>query len=276
MLVSSLVVLLLVYATGLARVWRHAGTGAGITAWEATAFAGGWLALAVALLPPIDDLSEQYLVAHMAQHELLMAVAAPLVALSAPMYAFLWAFPAAARKRGLDAMRTPPIVRTWSTLTSPLAAFLLHFLALWIWHLPSLYEYALAHEAAHALEHVCFFGTALLFWWGIAHGRYGRAGYGAAVVYVFATAVHGGVLGALLTFSPHVWYASYLVPHDGTLTPLEDQQLAGLLMWVPAGLVFVAGGLTLFAGWLRESERRAGRTSRRLQTARFDAGRLPS
>ena len=259
MLVASLVLLFVLYASGVIRVWRNAGTGAGVTPWEATAFAGGWLALAVALLEPLHDLSERYLVAHMAQHELLMAVAAPLVAMSAPLYAVLWAFPAAVRKPGLDAIRTPPVVSIWSALTSPLSAFLLHFVALWVWHLPSLYEYALTHEAAHALEHLCFFGSASLFWWGIAHGRYGRAGYGAAVFYVFATTIHGGVLGALLTFSPHVWYAPYLVPHDGMLTPLEDQQLAGLLMWIPAGLVFVAGGLTLFAGWLREAERRSGR-----------------
>jgi len=126
---------------------------------------------------------------------------------------------------------------------------------LWVWHLPALYDYAIEHEDVHVLQHICFFGTAALFWWGIAHGRYGRASYGAAVVYVFATAVHGGVLGALLTFSPRVWYAPYVVNHPAGLTPLEDQQLAGLLMWVPAGLTFVAGGLILFAAWLRQSDR---------------------
>ena len=84
-------------------------------------------------------------------------------------------------------------------LTAPASVFLLHAIALWVWHLPALYDYALEHEGVHVVQHLCFFGTAALFWWGIAHGRYGRVGYGAAVVYVFATAVHGGVLGALLT-----------------------------------------------------------------------------
>jgi putative membrane protein len=104
---------------------------------------------------------------------------------------------------------------------------------------------------------VCFFWTAALFWWGMAHGRYGRGGYGAAVFYVFATAMHSGILGALLTFSPNAWYPWY-VRSASTLgmTPLEDQQLAGLLMWVPASLTFIAGGLYFFAAWLRESERR--------------------
>ena len=81
--------------------------------------------------------------------------------------------------------------------------------------MPALYDAALEHEAVHVVQHLCFFGTAALFWWGIAHGRHGRAGYGAAVVYVFATAVHGGVLGALLTVSPRVWYAPYLVAPSG-------------------------------------------------------------
>jgi len=263
----SLAIAFAVYTAGLIRVWRHAGFGAGISAWEATAFAAGFLALAAALSSPLDDLSDHWLVAHMVQHELLMAVAAPLVAISAPVYAMLWALPTHVRKQSLDVLRARPIVIAWSALTSPLSAFLLHFTALWVWHLPALYDAAIRHDAVHAVQHLCFFSTAALFWWGIAHGRYGRAGYGAAVVYVFATAVQSGVLGALLTFSPHVWYTPYSTPH-GSLSPLEDQQLAGLVMWVPAGLVFVAGGLALFAAWLRESERRA-RFHRVVRSARL-------
>jgi cytochrome c oxidase assembly factor CtaG len=83
-------------------------------------------------------------------------------------------------------------------------------------------------------------------------------GYGAAVIYVFTTAVHTSALGALLTFSRALWYPAY----QGTtaawgLTPAEDQQLGGLIMWVPAGVVYLVAGLLLFALWLRESERRA-------------------
>src|SRR3954466_10993264 len=135
MLVSSLVVLFAVYTAGLMRVWRSAGAGNGVTRWEATAFAGSWLALAVALLPPVDGWADRYLVAHMAQHELLMVVAAPLFALSSPVVAFLWALPASVRIRGLEAVRTRPVASAWSALTSPLSAFLLHLAALWIWHL---------------------------------------------------------------------------------------------------------------------------------------------
>ena len=257
MLASSLALLVGTYMIGVVRLWRNAGYGRGIRPLEAAAFASGWVALVVALSPPLDEWSETWLVAHMVQHELLMVIAAPLIALSAPLVALLWAVPSGVRRRALDSVRRRPIITAvWATLSSPAAVFLLHAVALWVWHLPVLYASALEHEAVHVLQHICFFGTAALFWWGIAHGRYGRLGYGAAVVYVFATAVHGGVLGALLTFSPHVWYAPYLTSHHRGLTPLEDQQLAGLLMWVPAGLIFAAGGLLLFAAWLRESDRR--------------------
>jgi len=204
----------------------------------------------------MDEWSEQWLAAHMAQHELLMVVAAPLMAASRPLIAWLWLLPTEPRRTMLHSVLSRPIVATWAALTAPLTVFLLHALALWIWHLPVLYDLALAHEGVHIAQHACFFGTAAIFWWGIAHGRYGRMAYGAAVVYVFATAVHGGVLGALMALSPHVWYASYVTQHGTRLSPLEDQQLAGMLMWVPAGLVLAVGGLTFFAAWLRESERR--------------------
>jgi putative membrane protein len=256
MLAASLAVWLGMYLAGLIRVWRSAAYGRGITAFEAVAFGAGWIAIAVALSPPMDEWSDRWIVAHMMQHELLMVVAAPLIAAGAPLIALLWAVPSRLRRPILASVRRRPIRAAWGALTSPLAVFLLHAIALWVWHLPVLYDYALEHEAAHALQHLCFFGTAALFWWGIAHGRYGRVEYGAAVIYVFATAVHGGVLGALLTFSPRVWYTPYIAHHPPGFTPIEDQQLAGLLMWVPGGVILAVGGLALFAAWLRESDRR--------------------
>jgi putative membrane protein len=146
----------------------------------------------------------------------------------------------------------------WTALTAPATVWLLHALALWIWHLPSLFDAALEHEGIHAVQHLTFYLTAALFWWSLLQGRYGRAGYGAAVIYLFATGLHSGVLGALLTFSSDSWYPAYAAASlTWGLTPLEDQQLAGLVMWVPAGLIFVAGGLAFFAAWLRESGRRS-------------------
>jgi putative membrane protein len=264
MFVSSLIVgTALAYAAGVARLWRNAGVGRGVARRQVAAFACGWLALAVALLSPLDALAEQLFTAHMAQHELLMVVGAPLVALASPVVVFMWVLPRRGRRIAMRAMRGRRFAAAWAALTAPATVWLLHGLALWVWHMPSLYDAALQSETIHAVQHVSFFLSASLFWWGIAHGRYGRAGYGVAVVYIFATAMHSGVLGALLTFSPHVWYPLY--ERSATtlgLTPLEDQQLAGLLMWVPAGITFIAGGLYFFAAWLKESERRVMHAAR--------------
>jgi putative membrane protein len=256
MLVTSLVSLIAVYAWGLLRLWRRAGVGRGIQRWQAAAFGVAWLVLVAALSTPMDEWSETYLAAHMVQHELLMAVAAPLFAVSAAGIALLWAVPSVLRRDTFALMRQHTVRRLWWALTAPVTVFVLHAVALWIWHLPVLYDAAVEHEGVHVAQHLSFFGSAALFWWSLIHGRYGRAGYGIAVIYVFATAVHASVLGALLTVSPHVWYAPYLVTHPSGMTPLEDQQLAGLLMWVPAGVLTAAGGLALFAAWLGESERR--------------------
>ncbi len=255
MLATSLAIFAIVYVAGVIRLWRHAGYGRGIRLFDVTAFSVGWLTLVVALSPPLDELSEQSQMAHMIQHELLMVIAAPLIAISLPLVATLWAMPTRMRRLAIDAASTHAVARIWRLLTLPVSVFLLYAVALWVWHMPALYDTALAHEPVHVVQHLCFFGTATLFWWGIAHGRYGRVGYGAAVVYVFATAVHSGVLGALLTFSPNVWYLPYVENHQGATSALEDQQLAGLFMWIPAGITFIAGGLVLFAAWLRESDK---------------------
>ena len=255
MLVSSLVLSLGVYAAGVVRLWRNAGFGRGVRPVEALAFLTGWVALMVALSPLLDEWSEQWQAAHMVQHELLMVVAAPLIAVGAPLVGILWALPLRLRLAVVGAVQHTPLPGIWRTIAPPAVAFFLYGVTLWIWHIPALYDAALEHEAVHIVQHLCFFGTAVFFWWGIVHGRQGRLGYGAAVVYLFVTAVHSGVLGALLTVSPRVWYAPYLAHHPAALTPLEDQQLAGLVMWIPAGLAFAAGALFLFAAWLRQSDR---------------------
>src|SRR5690349_21291233 len=108
----------------------------------------------------------------------------------------------------------------------------------------------------HALQHASFLGTALLFWWALMHEQWAR-NYGASVAYIFTTAIHSGALGALLTFAPGLVYPIYAGRTVAWgLSALEDQQLGGLIMWVPSGIVFIAIGLWLFAAWLQESERR--------------------
>jgi putative membrane protein len=190
---------------------------------------------------------------HMTQHELLMLVAAPLLALGRPLVPMLWALPASWRPRIKGTTGLSPALRS---ITSPVAVFALHAVALWVWHLPVLYEAAVLDDRIHAVQHVSFTATAALFWWGMLRGRYGRLGYGAAVFYVFATAVHSGGLGALMTMSNTPWYPLYVERAHNHGAALVDQQLAGLLMWIPAGVVLTLFALAIFAAWLGEAERR--------------------
>jgi cytochrome c oxidase assembly factor CtaG len=216
----------------------------------------------VALISPLHPLGEKLFSAHMVQHELLMVVAAHLLVLGRPLRVMLRAFPSGWRRPIRRAPHRLGLGSAWAMLTGPAVVWVLHGAALWSWHVPGLYQAALSDDRVHALEHLCFFGTAWLFWWALVHGRYGRFGYGVSVVYVFTTALHSNLLGALLTMTPHVWYPAYADSvRTWGLTALEDQQLAGLIMWVPAGLTFTVLGLALFAAWLGESERRVAYTS---------------
>ena len=249
------------YALGLSLLWRRAGVGQGIRRWEAACFAAGWLSLFAALISPLHTLGGILFSAHMAQHEVLILIAAPFLVLGRPLLPFLWALPLEDRERAGRWARNPGFSRFWRLLTSPVAVWLIHGLSLWIWHLPSLYQAALGNEFLHGLQHLSFFGSAALFWWALIHGRFGRLGYGVAVLWVFTTSMHSGILGALLTFAPRVWYPIYEErTAEWGLSALEDQQLAGLIMWIPAGVVFILLGLGLFAAWLGEAERRVAHT----------------
>jgi putative membrane protein len=254
---AALATTALAYARGARRLAARAEGLPPLRRWEVAAFVGGWLALLVALVSPLDALSDLLFSAHMAQHELLMIVAAPLLVLGRPLVVFLWALPPRARVRLGGWSRARAWRAAWHGVSGPLAALLAHGLAVWIWHLPSWHEAALRSEGVHLIQHLSFFWTAALFWWAVVHGRYGRIGYGVAVVFVFATAVHTSVLGALITFATRVWYPLYGDrARAWGIVPIEDQQLAGLIMWVPAGALLMVIGLGLFAAWLGESERR--------------------
>jgi putative membrane protein len=204
-------------------------------------------ALAVTLGPPLHAAAEQSFAAHMAQHELLMLLAAPLIALGWPAPPLLGLVPVGLRRRALG---TAGARRAWAAITSTTGAWLLQAVAIWAWHVPVLFDAAVGNEIVHGIEHASFTAAAVLFWSTMLRPRAG--GYGAAVASAFTTALHTGALGALLTFMPRPLYSVYAGPGA-----LADQQLAGVIMWVPAGAVFVALGVALGAAWLRESERLA-------------------
>lgn len=230
------------YLIGLRHLRRHAGAGRGIRARHIASFVLGWLAVAIALLTPLDALAARSFAAHMAQHELLMVVAAPLLVLGRPLAVWVWALPRAARgamRRGFDVI---------SALAVMPVAWTLHAGALWLWHAPAFYELALVHPAVHVLQHVSFLVTAVLFWWAVLAAARRRVGL--AAIALLSTLIHTGMLGALLTFAPRVWYAPYL---HGMPDALADQQLGGLLMWVPGGVIYLLAALALVAQGLRPS-----------------------
>ena len=244
-----LVISAILYARG-ARVSR------GITAKSQWCFWSGWAILAIALVSPLHPLGEVLFSAHMAQHEILMLLAAPLLVLSRPLVAMLWGMPAPWRRSLGRWSRGNIVQKSWHGITGPFTAWWVHAVALWGWHAPALFQATLRSEWVHAAQHLSFFVSALLFWWALFY-THGRMGQGQSVFYVFTTAVHSGILGALLTFSPVVFYPAYraTAPLWG-LTPIDDQRLGGLIMWVPASLVYLAAGLMLLSQWLGESDRR--------------------
>lgn len=233
------------YIRGLRRLWARAGVGRGVTRTRAIAFAAGLITLAIALLSPLDPLGETLLSAHMAQHGLLVAVAPPLLLLSRAGAVLPWALPAGWRRQTFGSAAWRALARSAERLSRPLPAAVLHGLTLWVWHAPGAFDAAVASYGLHAFEHACFFFTALLFWQAVLSARGGRR-TAAALGAAFATLLHGGLLGALITLAPFPLYGWY---HDRTWlwgwSPLEDQQLAGLIMWVPLGIVYFAACLLL-------------------------------
>ena len=255
-IVLPLLVTIALYAMGIRALWRRAGRGRGVRAWEVGAFALGWAALVVALVSPVHALGEALFSAHMAQHELLMTIAAPLLVLGRPIVPTLFVLSPAGRQRVTGWTRLPGVRDAWSTLTRPGVAWTVHAIAIWGWHVPWAYQLTLRSEPAHALQHICFLGTALLFWWTVLHPAWSARGV--ALISLFTTMLQTGALGAILAVSPTLWYPAYGdAGRPWGLTPLDDQQLGGMIMWIPGGIAYLVAALVMLAGMLRESERRA-------------------
>ena len=250
-----LAIALLWYAIGLVRLARRSATSA---PWRAGAswYAAGWLVLAGALVSPLHAAGERSFAAHMVEHELLMLVAAPLLVMSRPLGVLLWAFPSRVRVALAAVGKGGVIPAVWHALTAPVLASLLQMAALWGWHAPPAFDRALAHPGWHVAQHLSFVVTALLFWWAMLHSP--RRQRGLAVGCLFFTATASGALGALMAFSESPWYAGYAALRLDAfgLSPAEDQQLAGLLMWVPGGLVHAAAGVALLARGLVDAPSR--------------------
>ncbi len=244
------VVLLAVAAAGFLyiRRWRevhseHGRRGASFV--RLLAFLAGLLLILVALVSPVDALSEQLFSLHMIQHVLLLVVAAPLLVLGAPLPTVVWALPERWRPPASVAWRWLLRSHRAHWLAWAGGALVVESLVMAAWHLPVAYRAALHHDALHVVEHATFLGTAGVFAWAVGVGA-GRR-HGSAVAIVFLAAVPGSALGAALTLATRPWYAEY--------PSLADQQMAGVVMWAFAGVAYVVAAACLFGVWLSGLER---------------------
>jgi len=259
-LLSGLFLNAYLYTRGVFALWQNAGIGRGITWRQIGLFGLGLAALMIALLSPLDALSTALFSAHMVQHMLLLYVAPLLLMVGAPPVLFVWAMPRPWRRPIMRWWRQSLWQRWWQRLCTgllhPMIIWSLFGLVLWLWHAPLFYQAALENRTIHLLEHASFFGVAWLFCWLLVHTwRHKNPNYGLILLIIFTTALHSGMLGALLTFATTPLYPIYQVGvAQWGLTLLADQQLAGVIMWIPVGFFYLVALLMLVARWLRKME----------------------
>ena len=242
-------VLIASYSLGLINVLRRTRRPGHLRA-RSLSFYIGVLALSGALLSPLHGLGEQIFSIHMIEHEIVMALSAPLVVIARPLGLMLWALPQTLRHRAGVVLHGGIIRRLWSWCTRLTNATLLHGIIIWIWHVPFLFDAAVTNSAVHRLQHLSFFATAVAFWWSVLW----KSNQGAAAWSLFLTMLHTSALGALMALAPRVLYATEkrTTPYWG-LSALEDQQLAGVIMWVPSGTIYAAAAMLMIALWIRGS-----------------------
>lgn len=238
---NLLAVAALVYAVGL-RASRRRGRRP-LPAWRILAYYGGLTTTAIALIGPLDTWNDELFFIHMLQHLVLMIVAAPLLLLGRPVHVALQALPPARSSAIVGAVfRRRRVRQTATLLTHPATVFLLFNLNLALWHWPPMYTSALESALVHEIEHVAFFGTALLFWWIIIDPvpRHHRAAPHWQFGMCFGTCMIGSLVAAALTLANRVIYPHYLgVEQPWGFDPLTDQKLGGGIMWISGALYFI-------------------------------------
>jgi putative membrane protein len=244
-----------IYYTGLYRLWRHAGVGRGISRLRAASFTGGLVVLGLALMSPLDALTASLFWVHMVQHMLLILAAPPLLVLGAPEVALLWSLPRAWRSgtgRFENRIARAIVGPVEGGGAGPIVVAILATGVLWMWHLPRLYDLAIRNDAVHTAEHTGFLVTAILFWATVLRlTPRERLGNGLRILYVFAQALQGSVLGAVITFAARPLYSTRAeITNAWGFEQLVDQQIAGLIMWVPPAVLYLGVSAYLFVSWL--------------------------
>jgi len=250
LLTVPLALALLIYVIGWSRLSNRATAPV-----RPGLFLFGWVVLALALTSPLHEAGERSFTMHMIEHELIMLVATLLLAASGAGAVIAWGLPRPLR-RSLGGSWKSPLQALWRRLTDPVTATVVQGVVMWAWHAPLLFNRALESFGWHIAQHACFFASSLTFWWAMLHPR-GR-NYGLSAACLFATSLIGGALGALMSLSSSPWYADYAaMGMTGIgLDPVNDQRLAGLIMWIPGGAVHALAALALSYKWLKSAEER--------------------
>jgi cytochrome c oxidase assembly factor CtaG len=250
LLVVPLGLSLLIYLNGWWQLSRRAASPV-----RPGLFLLGWLVLTLALASPLHEAGERSFTMHMIEHELIMLLATLLLAASGAGGMLAWGLPRPLRQ-ALGGRWKSPLQILWRRVTEPVTATVIQCVVMWAWHAPLLFDRALDSFGWHIFQHACFFLSALLFWWAMLHPRGGAKGYGVSAACLFATSLVGGALGALMSLSSSPWYVDYAaMGMTGIgLDPVDDQRLAGLIMWIPGGAFHGIAALVLFYKWLRASE----------------------
>jgi cytochrome c oxidase assembly factor CtaG len=212
------------------------------------AFLGGLGTIVLAVGSPLDALAGQLLQAHMAQHMLLMMVAPPFLWLGAPVAPMLRGLPRRIRRGVAAGLAAPHMRRIASVIAHPGVGWVSFAMAFWVWHTPRLYELALSSDSWHHVEHACLFATAMLFGRPVILAWPAQSPWPrwTMIPYLLLADLQNTVLAAILTLSDRVVYPAYLtVPRIGTTTALEDQSVAGVIMWVPGSLIFLVAAVWL-------------------------------
>jgi cytochrome c oxidase assembly factor CtaG len=235
------------YGTGWRRL-RTRGGAASMPRWRLFCYLGGLATIGLGLLSPVSVYSGVLLSAHMVQHQLLVMVAVPLLLLADPTPVVLWGLPPSARRRVGAMLRTgTPTRRVLRALTWMPVAGLLYVVTLSTWHVPAAYQASLGNPRLHDAQHLSFVATAILFWWPIVnpaprlHRLTGGLGYGLRIGYVILAAAHNTFLGAIIALARQVLYPAYAAaPRLFGLSPLDDQGLAGGIMWSGGHMYLIA------------------------------------
>lgn len=232
-------------------------------------FAAALLTLAVAFVGPVERYADQLFWVHMVQHVLILMVAAPLLVLSAPWMSLLRLLPAPLLRRlnrWWRQLRTQGSWRLATAVATPMAAWIAFNANLVAWHVPALFDLTLRNTGVHALEHLLFLATGVLFWAQVIDGPLLRKRMDnlTRVVYISVAAVVSWILSIALTFAPSALYIGYAraAARPGGLAALADQRIAASVMLVPGSIAFLIAGLVYLHRWLDDEQRETKRPVR--------------